>query len=122
MVIANNEINTHVFSIPDEVNRFNAAIKRNDKREPLFFCKINPGFTYSVSFAVAVWYIKIERGMKLAKKLIHTGYRSSAVYIVIAIYENFFLVFNSGNDPAHRFIHVFHEPGIMQIGKLRAVK
>src|SRR5215471_5250239 len=56
--------------------------------------------------------------MNIRQEAKHTGYRSSAIHIIVAKYQDLFLFIDSRQDTTDCYLHVFHLPGIMKIGKL----
>jgi hypothetical protein len=76
----------------------------------------------AIAFAVPVRNIKVDLtgGTYFPKKVIEAGYSRCSIHVIIPVNENFFAVPACRLNPSHGLVHVFHEPGIMEIGQLRA--
>src|SRR5262245_30094363 len=122
MVVANNEINADTFCISDQLSRFDTAVQRDDKTKAILFCKIDRCFAYTITFAVAMRYIKTDQRMEFAEEFIHGGNSRRAIHIIIAEYQYLFLCMDRRDDPFNGFIHVFHQPWAMKIVQLWSEK
>src|SRR5436189_1191646 len=122
MMVAYNEVNAYFLCISNQVGRFNSTIEGNNEGEIIFPGKINPSLAHTIPFPVAMGNIKINIGIDFFQELVHAGDSSCSVHIIVTEYKDLFFVIDGGQYPGYSFIHVFHQPGIMQISKRRAKK
>src|SRR5579864_2944647 len=76
-----------------------------------------PGDTISLPIAVRDVKVYLFRGAALPEELENTGYRCCPIDIVISIDEDLFLAPAGEEYPVDGFVHVLHQPGIMQVGE-----
>ena len=115
MVVANDEIDAFLLGILDFVDCLDTTIEHNYQLHAYFFGVIDTLYRDTITFFVASRYIILDIRVEIEKILIDQSDCSSAVYIIVAVDQNFLLQPHSIIKPFHSFIHILHAKRIVQL-------
>ena len=119
MVVADNEVDTAALGILYLVDGFDATVEDDYQLHPIVGGIIDYLARYAIALVVACWNVKVNLRIKILQIPVHQGNCCGAIYIVVAIHQDFFFRAHCAVDAVHRLVHVGHQEGVVEVTQRR---